>query len=145
MRREFIPSVEQFLNRAHKASAQYDVYFALATRFGISSGTKRDCYRICTVWADLDKNRKISECRFDPKPDILVNSGGGVHAYWLLESPLLLRGETERWKDLEAVNRALSYKFRGDKMAIDIARVLRVPGTFNHKFSPAREVRAFAV
>lgn len=144
MRRQFCTSTQEFLDKAKEFAPQYDVYFSLATRFGMNSGTKQDCYRICTTWADVD-NKKIKECNFDPKPDVMVSSGGGVHSYWLINSPVLLRGEEERWKSIEAINRGLAYKFHGDRNTIDISRVLRVPGTLNHKFSPAREVKAFAI
>jgi hypothetical protein len=144
IKRSFYSSVPEFLERAEHYSSTYDVYFALGTRYGMTGGTKRDVYRVQSMWADLD-NRKIRDCSFDPKPDIMVNSGGGVHSYWLLNSPYLIRGEGSRWLPIEAVNRALAQKFKGDHNTIDISRVLRVPGTVNHKFSPPRLVKAFAL
>jgi hypothetical protein len=144
IKRRFASSVEEFLEKAKRYSGTFDVYFALGTRYGMTGGTKRDVYRVNSTWADLD-NRKIKDCAFDPRPDVVVNSGGGVHAYWLLDSPYLIRGEGERWKPIEAVNRALAQKFDGDRNTIDISRVLRVPGTLNHKFSPPRQVKAFAL
>jgi hypothetical protein len=143
IRREFARSVPEFLERARSFANSYDVYFALGTRYGTNGGTKRDVYRVATAWADLD-DRTIKDCKFRIKPDIVVKSGNGLHCYWTLSEPLLIRGEGERWKPIEAVNRALAYQLKGDTSTIDISRVLRVPGTMNHKYSPAREVKAFA-
>ena len=144
VRRFFLPSVDEFISQAQKFSETWDCYYGVATRYGSTSGTKRDCYRVCTAWSDLDK-RTIEQCQFKPRPNVLVSSGGGVHSYWQLDTPFLIRGEGERWAPIEAVNRGLAHKFKGDHNTIDIARVLRVPDTFNHKFSPARRVKAFAL
>ena len=144
IRREFCTSIEQFLIKARYYAAQYDVYFALATRFGSGSGTKRDCYRILCTWADID-HKKIEECKFDPKPDIVVSSGGGVHAYFLLNSPYLVRGEGQRWLPIEEINKGIAKKLKADGNTADIARVLRVPGTMNHKFTPPRKVEAYVL
>jgi hypothetical protein len=144
IKRVFCSSVQEFLIKAKFYSPHWDAYFGVATRYGDLSGKKRDCYRVCTTWSDIDR-RKIEDCVFKPPPDILVSSGSGVHSYWRLTDPFLVRGEGEKWEPIEAVNRALAQKFKGDHNTIDIARVLRVPGTLNHKTSPAREVKAFAV
>lgn len=140
MHRQFAPSVDDFLERA-AAHKQREVYFSVATRFG-SDGTKIGCYRVAALWCDLDK-RSLDECDFDPQPDILVNSGGGVHAYWLLDKPVLVR---DRWELIEKRTRWLAKRFKGDMNTCDIARILRVPaGFYNHKYSPAREVKAYAL
>jgi hypothetical protein len=144
VKREFLSSIEEFIERADHYAPTMDCYYGVSTRYGSTSGTKRDCYRVCTTWSDLDQ-RKITDCRFKPSPDILVSSGGGVHSYWTLQSPFLVRSEDNRWQEIEAINRGLALRFKGDRNTIDIARVLRVPGTLNHKFSPAREVKAFAL
>jgi hypothetical protein len=78
----------------------------------------------------------------EPKPSILVESGTGVHAYWILDCPLLVQNE-ERWKEIEAVNRGLVSRFDGDDGAIDVSRILRVPNTLNHKYNPPKVVRAY--
>jgi len=73
-----------------------------------------------------------------PKPT-LINSGRGIHAYWILQEPVL----KEEWlpvaqklKQLCEVN-----NFRVDyAVPADVARVLRVPFTHNHKTDPPSEV-----
>lgn len=112
------------------------MYFGVSTRFE-RGGKKRDCFRTNCVWLDFDGPVLPV---FKDKPDIIVESGTGFHVYWLLTTSMYVR--TGRWKEIEAVNRALAKKYRGDIAAIDVSRVLRVPGTLNHKHTPARPVSA---
>jgi putative DNA primase/helicase len=65
-------------------------------------------------------------------PNVLVDSGGGYHCYWLLQEPFIIANaeDRERAKRLQAA----WVKFTGgDGGAKDLARVLRVPGTKNYK------------
>jgi len=65
-----------------------------------------------------------------PKP-ILVNSGNGIHAYWLLEETLSRR----EWEPLSQRLRELCVE-QGlivDSSVFEASRVLRIPGTFNFK------------
>lgn len=140
-KRDFACSIEEFLEKANHLR-DYDVYFGVSTRIGTNGGKKTDCYRLKTVWVDFDGMSMKQLKGLDPKPDIMVDSGGGVHAYWILDHPVLAR---ERYKELEAVNRGLSLRFNGDDQAIDISRILRVPGFFNYKYKPARLVKAYAI
>ncbi|MDI9547707.1 MAG: hypothetical protein QM346_08895 [Chloroflexota bacterium] len=73
-------------------------------------------------------------------PTALVASGGGVHCYWLFEQPVNLRKPAHRAR-LELVQQVwVDAVVRADSAAKDMARVLRLPGTFNHKYSPPRPV-----
>jgi len=65
-----------------------------------------------------------------PKP-VLVNSGNGIHAYWLLEQTLTRR----EWEPLAKRLKQLC-KEHGlivDDKVFEASRILRVPGTFNYK------------
>lgn len=66
------------------------------------------------------------------RPSALVMSGHGYHAYWWLQEPLLLNGKTSR-VDAIGRQRAWTQAMGGDSAAKDLARVLRLPGTKNHK------------
>lgn len=146
IKRSFSSSLSEVLSNVQKYRAEdkYDIYFGVATRLG-EEGKKRNCYRSHVVWCDLDKpHHKVGTFYFpSPKPDIIVDSGGGIHAYWILNQPQLLIGG--RHIDVEAVNRALSKKLDGDGMALDASRILRVPGTYNMKYDPKRQVKAYAL
>ncbi len=85
----------------------------------------------------------------DPAPSVVVDSGGGFHAYWLLSAPVKasrlaieLQANWVRW--LAAPPSAPSNPSRpylADPASKDLARVLRLPGTFNHKYDPPRPVQ----
>lgn len=75
-----------------------------------------------------------------PRPTMMVFSGGGMHVYWTLMTPVSL----EQWLP-DAYALAEATKRHGLKCdsacTIDAARVLRVPGTKNHKYDPPRSVK----
>jgi hypothetical protein len=75
-------------------------------------------------------------------PSVTVASGGGFHCYWLLAEPFVL-DTPEKREQAVAIQRDWVTFVRGDKAAKDIARVLRVPGTLNYKYEPARPVAFF--
>ena len=73
-----------------------------------------------------------------PKP-LLLDSGGGVHAYW----PLTEQVTRDEWQPVaDRLKEALADEgLKLDvKVTSDCARVLRLPGTLNHKFDPPKEV-----
>jgi hypothetical protein len=65
-------------------------------------------------------------------PSVTVDSGGGLHCYFLLDKPLILHdaGDVARARDLQWRWVELC---GGDGGAKDLCRVLRVPGTRNFK------------
>lgn len=66
-----------------------------------------------------------------PRP-LLVDSGGGIHAYW----PLAHHVSTDEWRPVADRFKAICVheRFRADRsLTSDHARVLRVPGTYNFK------------
>jgi CHC2 zinc finger len=84
------------------------------------------------------------------KPSLILHTGGGLHAYWLFESPHALTAAADR----DAMTQVLKQfahtltqngKTHGwDLDALrDLARVLRPPGTVNHKYdTPVRTLAA---
>jgi hypothetical protein len=74
-----------------------------------------------------------------PQFSAVVNSGGGLHAYWISDRALA----PAQWLPFAAGLKALLLK-EGVKcdagLTTDDVRLLRVPGTFNHKYDPPREV-----
>lgn len=90
-----------------------------------------------TLWADIDfKNvaqqyalRKLAELPVEP--NILVASGGGIHAYWLL-------GMSMNPDEASEVMVKIADLVGGDHVQ-DMSRVLRLPGTRNLKY-PERPV-----
>lgn len=77
----------------------------------------------------------------EPEPTALVfSSNRGLHAYWLLDEPFytVKTEDRERARRLQA---AWVARTGGDPGAKDLARVLRLPGTVNTKYTPAEPVR----
>ncbi|MGC8731424.1 MAG: hypothetical protein ACP5RC_04115 [Halothiobacillaceae bacterium] len=109
---------------------------------------------LAAVWADFDVLSDAHAKKSLPStieqalsvvppavpPTIIVSTGNGAHAWWLLKEPYLFDGDRDRrwaasvvlrWQTLlrfNAANRGWSF----DRLA-DLARVLRIPGTFNCK------------
>lgn len=74
-----------------------------------------------------------------PTPSALVASGGGIHAYWLLSEPYLTDTD-DRLQAAKHLQSAWVALVGGDSGAHDLARVLRVPGSWNYKYEPRRPV-----
>jgi hypothetical protein len=68
-----------------------------------------------------------------PRP-LLVNSGRGIHAYW----PLTHEVTREEWEPVAERLRSLcvTHNFHIDGKVFEVARVLRMPGTYNFKDTP---------
>jgi replicative DNA helicase len=75
----------------------------------------------------------------DPPPSVVVDSGGGYHCYWLLATPWMLDTDTDRDK-ARKLQAAWVRHVGSDPQSKDLARVLRVPGTYNQKYDPPRPV-----
>jgi hypothetical protein len=142
MRREFFATPQEVLRFASKLRNSHDVYIGVAPRQG-RVGTKEGVTRLHTLWADLDaKEAHTRETRFKQLtdlphlPTIMIWTGGGWHVYWLLEVPAEGQEEMAR---AETVMRRLAEGLDGDHVG-DRARVLRLPGTFNHKYPKPRPV-----
>ncbi len=74
-----------------------------------------------------------------PEPTHSVHSGGGLHEYWVVDKAI----DRETWQvhanKLKALTNACGFLADPSRTA-DIASVLRIPGTLNHKYSPPRPV-----
>jgi hypothetical protein len=73
-----------------------------------------------------------------PKP-ILVDSGRGIHVYWTLTRDVT----RQEWEPVASRLRELCvlHNFHIDGKVFEVARVLRIPGTFNFKDDPPAEVK----
>ncbi len=122
-----------------------NAYFGVATREN-GDGTKKGIIEIPALWLDLDLEvldevKEENELygiffNFPLEPTLIVLSGGGIHAYWRLKEPIL----KEEASNAEDLLKRLASHLSGDMAATDSSRVLRIPGTFNYKYDPEREV-----
>jgi hypothetical protein len=118
-----------------RRSRQTDVYIGCAPRVR-RSGSKRDIDRTWVVWAECDGAAAArAALGYRPQPPIVVASGSGpnVHAYWPLQRPLAPA-------EAEAANLRLAHALGADRACFDVARILRPPGTWNHKRRPPTPV-----
>lgn len=84
----------------------------------------------------------LAESTF-PHPSVVVDSGGGLHGYWLLREPWLLSSDDTR-AAAEVVQRLWVQTIGADPAVHDLTRVLRIPGTLNFKYDPPRPVTFLA-
>lgn len=66
-------------------------------------------------------------------PSSIVDSGHGLHVYWLLEEPLQPKEGKQALKNFANTIKQITGWFDLDSSASEPARILRLPGTFNHK------------
>jgi hypothetical protein len=112
-----------------------DVYVGCAPRTR-PAGTKDAVGRVWTLWAECDGAMSVVALKqFDPAPSFVIASGSGVncHAYWPLTEPLEPR-------TAEAANLRLAHAIGADVACFDASRILRPPGTWNHKRQPPSRV-----
>jgi hypothetical protein len=125
------------------AHRQWDSYVGMALRADDRSGELQNCRQLPGVFADLDAKpgntpddiaRRVAA--FPVPPSIVVRSGsGGLHVVYLLTEPVDAQAP-----ELPAVLRRLAHALHGDLASAEVARVLRVAGTFNHKHTPPKRV-----
>jgi len=65
-------------------------------------------------------------------PTVIVDSGGGYHCYWLLWEEISINSQAGR-EYMDSVQKRWVDFVGSDGGAKDMARVLRIPGTFNRK------------
>lgn len=124
---------------------------------GKHRGSETSAVAIPGAWIDIDTLEGVHKKQNLPtkaealalldslrlKPTLIVDSGGGLHPYWLTREPWIFGTEQERQSAhdlLDGFERVISARFRErgwhlDTVA-DLARILRVPGTINHKGTP---------
>jgi len=81
---------------------------------------------------DLSEVRKYVASLAQPPPTFVVCSGGGLHAYWVFSEPWCIEHDADR-QQASQWQRAWVELIGADRNAADLARVLRLPGTVNHK------------
>ena len=88
------------------------------------------------LWADFDDTGDAAKvvARIQraglPQPSLTVSSGRGIHTYWLL-------AKRARPGEVVPVLKALATALGSDSSVCDAARIMRLPGSLNLKYSPA--------
>jgi hypothetical protein len=139
-------SVDNYIERT--TAQRVNAFFGVATRrIGARSGRADDCVALPALFIDCDikhsNEGQVLEAiaGFPLPPSLVVNSGGGYHAYWLLHEPLDLSGAGKLAESTDIMRRlAAAFPAVADESVSEPARVLRLPGTRNFKYSHAPEV-----
>lgn len=124
-----------------------DVYFGCAAFATKESRKAENVLHLKSFWIDLDCGEgtayatqqdgwtalaALCEATHLPAP-FVVNSGGGLHVYWALETPLLVDVWSIYACRLVELCAAAGLSIKDPGCSTDPARILRVPGTFNYK------------
>ncbi|MHC1694079.1 MAG: hypothetical protein AB9835_02130 [Eubacteriales bacterium] len=142
-----------------------DVYFGLGiVRDNTIKGRGKynDVVGIPGLWLDIDiASPQHSSESYPPdyetvmeivgtfilKPTMIINSGYGIHLYYLFSEPLIFKTNAERDKVSQLSKRFQNYfithaQIMGYKVdnTSDLTRVLRIPSTYNYKGEEAVEV-----
>jgi hypothetical protein len=136
-----------------------DCYFACSAYKTADSRTVDNVVGAFAFWMDLDvgvdKNKdgrgyeSVDDAKSAlrtfrgqtglPKPTHVVNSGAGLHIYWVLDSFI----DRDTWQayagKLKAVTKKMGFLADPTRTA-DAASVLRIPGTLNYKYDLPRPV-----
>lgn len=138
--------IQSFIDR------EMDVHFSPGAFEGMRR-RQEDCVWIKSFFLDLDvehgaqryesKDAALADvARFRqeiqwPEP-VLVDSGGGIHAYWIFDEEL----PADEWKAHAAKFKqlCLDHKLIIDEVVpADCSRLMRAPGTVNWRYDPPRE------
>ena len=151
--------IEKIAKVAENLGKKTNTFFGVGLRKNILKngfrGSERDILCITTLYADIDVKSEahaqislpssVDEAinflhSLKVKPSIIVNSGNGIHGYWLLDKPFIIETEEDR-KHMSSIfkgfgkyvnSEAKKYGWKIDSV-YDLARILRAPGTINHK------------
>lgn len=161
-----IGEFEKAAKYAVRQSEGDDVYFSVAAlQPGIEEGRGKvtDVIALRCLWADIDigkvnhKNQNYPETKriaieilekFKFKPSFIIESGYGLHVYFLFKEPFIINNDNDRER-LKRISKSFQlylrshYKDEGYDIddTSDLARVLRVPGTKNYKSKTAKDVK----
>lgn len=133
--------------------ANLDSYYGLNPRRRApnpqdQSGKKSDVSRLRLAAADIDDKHfadgragAVAALRsFLLEPTWVIASGGGLQGLWQIEPLVLTGSEDPQIAAFEAMQSRLYGVLGGLDAVQDIARVFRLPGTHNAKYSPPRPV-----
>lgn len=133
-----------------------EAYWGVSLRKDTTDGKAANCHPTHLLWTDIDLKdhpamtggqtdvynlpaeelagykdellrHVLARCEEHGLPTrAIVDSGHGLQVYWA-------RRARSNFEDTESYNRALMLAFGGDAKSIDVARILRLPGTLNLK------------
>jgi len=113
-----------------------NVYFGVATRKS-RSGTEKDVLYVPGLWLDIDPKHAPYEkamqivSQLPTPPSATISSGNGVHAYFKFNEPFVVNNDDDL-QFIKEYSKKL-HTFANADDTFDMARLLRVPNSFNVK------------
>lgn len=140
-RRHPVNSLDEALKLIAKWDGERNVFVGVAARrSGVraeGAGGLKNLEHVRVLWADLDckvdGEREVfldAINEFPHPPSLLVDSGGGFHAYWLLEESYALKEKDAR-DELQNTLKGIADVLGGDRAVTNPSHPMRVPGTMN--------------
>jgi len=133
------PQFQRWLDQQNRFGA--DVFVGMnPLKEGATSRSKDNIREVRHIYLDLDEDASASLARIRasrevPAPNFVVDTSREKHqVVWKIEGVDL--------EQAESLLRSLATEFGGDAAATDAARVLRIPGFRNHKYSEEFTVKA---
>lgn len=143
---------EAITTAAEYAAKGYDIYHACGEFLSPDNRKASNATGACALWLDIDCGTDkaaagkgyrskaeafgslIEFCKKTglPNPTHIVDSGGGLHVYWVFDRTI----PADQWREsackFKYLTQTLGLKADGARTA-DIASVLRLPGTLNFR------------
>lgn len=149
---------DELVDSLAKWAEKENVYVGCATRSAALGptlrGERKDCRAIPGLWLDVDYGTEHKKPNLPPTeadaqrlldslglpPSAVIHSGRGLHAWWLFREPWSLESDADR-DQAETLTKAWCATLRATARAQgwdadqvgDLPRVMRLPGTYNHK------------
>jgi len=135
-------------------AAGVETYYALAS-FSEKSRKTEHATHLRSIFIDIDCGptkkykdqsagavalQEFLQAQNVPSPTFIVNSGGGLHAYWAFDQDVAVAQWAPMARGFKTLCLANGLMI-DPAITADAARVLRAPGTHNHKQAPARPVQ----
>jgi len=140
-RNRFFPDITAAAAACESFASSENVYVGVCPRRE-QSGKADAVMSAPGLWTDIDvgdgKGHPDKRAALDAleafkfPPSMIVDSGGGYHAYWLFRQPFIISGPDDK-ATIENSNKGITAALGGDPACFDVGRILRVPGTINHK------------
>jgi len=144
-----LPATETGLSRLSEMSEdrRYSALYVGQALFRNGRGIARNLGAFTHVWCDLDcygsdpetvMSEVVGKCLSEgiPLPSTFTSSGRGIYLKWLFLDPVFVKKGQSSQRLIIALNKRMVEVFRefsADSNATDATRILRVPGSVNHK------------
>ena len=119
---------------SYKVPIDKNVFVGVYERYG-RDGTAKGCKSTGALWTDYD-HMDLLQVKSNivkaglPTPSMYINSGHGIHTYWLLDKRAKF--------STTSILKAIATSTGADPRATDKGRVMRLPGSMNVKGKPVK-------